>query len=659
MSSNNLGRTETSVNQDNKEATLNGSDAILDGAISDALDVNYSGDVTMTVSDAQLQQHVAFRLKGTPGASPVFKLAAIQRGLIVVYNQTGVNITCKDYTTLTSYVVPAGGTVVLYVQEDAIAGITAAGALADAPADGTVYGRKNNAWEAVVSAYGSEDARDDIAAMIAAGVHEGISIIYDDAGNAISFKVTGNSDYQESVVIASLTNLTLSGTYTTQSVALQVGDRVLAAGQTAAEDRRIWVVAPGAWTIADGWDVADTITSGTIVPVDRGTYGGQIFQLLTPDPITLGVSSLSWQSNVAASVSNFTIIAATGSSFTPTAAQKRHQFNLDTAGTQQFNVPTHTSVGVAVGAEWLVSARTTGTKTVKAASGVTINGVNGATLSFGSQYDMWWLKKRANNDWQAWPLVLAAGSSYTDEAAQDAIAAAIAAGTHTGITITYTDGSNKFDFVVSGTGALDTIGTTRGSVLYRGASGWSILTPGTSGYVLQSNGAGADPTWAAVAAGYTDENAMDAIAALFAAGTHDGVSFSYNDGGDALSVTAKPTESIIIAASDESTALTTGTGKVTFRMPYAFTLTGIKGSLTTAQTSGSTLTVDVNKGGTTIMSSAKITFDNTEKTTATATTAPALTTTSLADDDEITIDIDAVGDGTAKGLKVYLIGHRT
>jgi hypothetical protein len=30
---------------------------------------------------------------------------------------------------------------------------------------------------------------------------------------------------------------------------------------------------------------------------------------------------------------------------------------------------------------------------------------------------------------------------------------------------------------------------------------------------------------------------------------------------------------------------------------------------------------------------------------------------SIAADGEITVDIDQVGDGTAKGLKVYLIGH--
>lgn len=117
-------------------------------------------------------------------------------------------------------------------------------------------------------------------------------------------------------------------------------------------------------------------------------------------------------------------------------------------------------------------------------------------------------------------------------------------------------------------------------------------------------------------------------------------------------------ESIILAASDETTALTTGTAKVTFRMPYAFTLSGVRASLSTAQASGSILTVDINDSGTTILST-KLTIDNTEKTSTTAATAPVISDTSLADDAEITIDIAQVGDGTAKGLKVVLIGTRT
>ncbi len=116
-------------------------------------------------------------------------------------------------------------------------------------------------------------------------------------------------------------------------------------------------------------------------------------------------------------------------------------------------------------------------------------------------------------------------------------------------------------------------------------------------------------------------------------------------------------QSIVVAASDESTALTTGTAKVTFRMPYAMTLSAVRCSLTTAQTSGSIFTVDINEGGTTILST-KLTIDNTEKTSTTAATAAVISDVNLADDAEITIDIDQVGDGTAKGLKITLIGTR-
>lgn len=110
-----------------------------------------------------------------------------------------------------------------------------------------------------------------------------------------------------------------------------------------------------------------------------------------------------------------------------------------------------------------------------------------------------------------------------------------------------------------------------------------------------------------------------------------------------------------VAASDETTALTTGTAKVTFRMPYAMTVTAVRASLTTAQTSGSILTMDINDGGTTILST-KLTIDNGEKTSVTAATPPVISDTTLTDDAEITIDIDQVGDGTAKGLKITLIG---
>ncbi len=117
-------------------------------------------------------------------------------------------------------------------------------------------------------------------------------------------------------------------------------------------------------------------------------------------------------------------------------------------------------------------------------------------------------------------------------------------------------------------------------------------------------------------------------------------------------------ESIIIAVGDEGTALTAGTAKITFRMPYAFTLTAVRSSVKTAPT-GATLIVDINEGGTTILST-KLSIDATEKTSTTAASAAVISDASLADDAEITMDIDQIGSTIAgAGLKVALIGHRT
>ena len=62
---------------------------------------------------------------------------------------------------------------------------------------------------------------------------------------------------------------------------------------------------------------------------------------------------------------------------------------------------------------------------------------------------------------------------------------------------------------VGASALLNILGTTRGSILYRGASAWVPLTPGTATHVLTSNGAGADPSWAAAAGGVSDGDKGD------------------------------------------------------------------------------------------------------------------------------------------------------
>ena len=80
---------------------------------------------------------------------------------------------------------------------------------------------------------------------------------------------------------------------------------------------------------------------------------------------------------------------------------------------------------------------------------------------------------------------------FTDERAQDAVATALAAGTHTNITVSYNDASNSLSL--------------------------------------------------AAAPGYVDEQAVDAIAAALAAGTHTNISVGYNDAGNAISLTGAVT----------------------------------------------------------------------------------------------------------------------
>jgi hypothetical protein len=116
-------------------------------------------------------------------------------------------------------------------------------------------------------------------------------------------------------------------------------------------------------------------------------------------------------------------------------------------------------------------------------------------------------------------------------------------------------------------------------------------------------------------------------------------------------------EVIGVACSDETTDLETGTAVVTFRMPFAMTLTAVRAGVTTAPVDAD-IEVDINEGGSTILSTI-LSIDDGEKTSTTAATAAVISDSALADDAEITIDIDQVGSTTAgAGLKVWLIGTR-
>ena len=119
-----------------------------------------------------------------------------------------------------------------------------------------------------------------------------------------------------------------------------------------------------------------------------------------------------------------------------------------------------------------------------------------------------------------------------------------------------------------------------------------------------------------------------------------------------------------IACSDESTALTASDNpKLTFRMPYNMSLNsgiaGIRASLTGAGSTSGLTTIDVNQGGSTILST-KLTIDYGELTSYTGATPVVISTSALTDNSSMTVDIDGVTGGADEtGLKIQLIGTLT
>ena len=110
-------------------------------------------------------------------------------------------------------------------------------------------------------------------------------------------------------------------------------------------------------------------------------------------------------------------------------------------------------------------------------------------------------------------------------------------------------------------------------------------------------------------------------------------------------------DSIGMAVSDETTAITSGTSKITIRLPYDFQITGATAYLVTT---GSTSTVvDVNYNGSSLFTSAITIASSSYYTVATHLGA----TTALTEHSTISVDIDSAGSG-AKGLKVWIEGYR-
>jgi hypothetical protein len=109
------------------------------------------------------------------------------------------------------------------------------------------------------------------------------------------------------------------------------------------------------------------------------------------------------------------------------------------------------------------------------------------------------------------------------------------------------------------------------------------------------------------------------------------------------------------ACSDLTTPIVVGASQGIIRLPHKMTVTEVRASVLTAQTSGATLTFDVLENGVSILSN-PITIENTETTSKDSGSQPVISDSTLADDSVITLDTTQVGDGTAIGLQFWVVG---
>lgn len=437
--------------------------------------------------------------------------------------------------------------------------------------------------------------------------------------NEISGQLAGLK-WKTAVKVATTTNGTLATGYengdTVDGVALATGDRILIKNQTTQTENGIYVVnASGAPTRSTDADTGTELQSA-VVSVDQGTTNADTSWRQTTDSVTVGSSNIVW--TVFGSSSGVSSFNSRTGAVSPTSG--------DYTAAQVTNIP----------------AGNIGSTTVQAA----LNELDTEKLSLAGG-TMSGPIAMGNNNVTDLPGGTAAGHALRYEQLINT-------------PTVLTDGAsvswelNKLMFPMAtwlcATATTTLAFTTSGNVL-SGAQGLLKLTTNTASAITLT-----------FPAGFTHKmQNVTFTTYTFPAGTGKDYTLAFYVVGTTLEWVISVVEPRVIqaACSDEITPLNVGTNKIKFRMPYAMTLTGVRASLSTAQSTngpyGGILTIDINESGTSILST-KLTIDNTEKTSVTAVTAAVISDTALADDAEISVDIDQVGDGTATGLKITLLG---
>lgn len=501
--------------------------------------------------------------------------------------------------------------------------------------------------------------------------------------------------------VATTGNHSLSGLANIDGKTISDGNRILVRAQTAPEENGIYTAAAGAWTRSNVMNTANE-AAGAVVVVRYGTtYGGTMWRTDFDGDDTLGTTAMNWYEVVDTSdlsayalLTDLTTAIANGSAKPSVKCATTANITLSglpktidgvSVSTAGVRVLVFSQTSKAENGVYISNAgawtRATDFDTASKAAGRIVSieegtqwgGYNVFTSFKGTDTlgttDMLWYQFNSELS----TVAIAEHFLLYDEATgtkQIGFNAAGAsgtgfwdlippgvAGTHTLVSTSATQTlTNKT--LTSPTLTAPVLGTPASGTLTNctglPASALVASTSQAVGFGSIELGHASDTTLSRAAAGRL---AVEGVNVVTTSSTDTLTNKTVDLANNTFSGAKGMPFELIVAVGDETTALTTGTAKVTFRMPRAVTLTKIKGSTTTANTGATLLQFDVNKTGVGSLFSTNPTFDASEKTTESAATAAVLSTTNLSADDEITIDIDAVGNTVAgAGLKVTFLG---
>lgn len=205
------------------------------------------------------------------------------------------------------------------------------------------------------------------------------------------------ADFKDSVDVATTANITLSGEQTIDGV-LTSGSRVLVKNQTTGSQNGIYTSAAGAWSRVTDADASAEVTSGMQVLVLGGTVSGSlIYALVTPDPITLGTTALTFQ---AVAIASPAIVGKTvsGTTHTTIISDANKRLNCTNAAAKTVTIARQASVNHAANTEIEIFNAGAGLLTIAPDTGVTLNSAGGVLVI--PQNVCVKVKKRANpNTW--------------------------------------------------------------------------------------------------------------------------------------------------------------------------------------------------------------------------------------------------------------------